>query len=134
MSYTDREIAEALQEYFDNQIRQRRRFIRPRISVDFVNQSIVPSLGRRRGQQFEDVKVVTDSYTLNNLICKNFCSKTDKYNECTICIYDFENNEKIKQLPCGHLFHPNCIDNWLGNYSYKCPTCKKEIGNPTPLI
>jgi hypothetical protein len=130
MSHSDQEIAEALQEYFDNQIRQRRRFIRPRISVDLQNQSF----GRRFRQQFEDVKVVTDSYTLTNLICKNFCAKTDKYTECTICIYDFEHNEKIKQLPCGHLFHPDCIDNWLGNYSYKCPTCKKEIGNPTPLI
>lgn len=54
-------------------------------------------------------------------------TQEEKYCDCCICINDFVNNEKIIELPCGHLFHPECIINWLGKYSHKCPLCKTFI-------
>ena len=33
--------------------------------------------------------------------------------ECIICMENFEENEKVKQLYCGHIFHGDCIDKWL---------------------
>jgi hypothetical protein len=135
MSYTDREIAEAIQDFIDYQVRQQRRFIRPRISVNIIPPLITnfPSQRRRNFQQFEDVRVVTDNHTLNNLKSKKF-DINEKYHHCSICITDFEKNEKITELPCGHLFHPSCIDTWLSSYACKCPVCKTVIGNPTPQI
>ena len=32
---------------------------------------------------------------------------------CVICLSDFEDGEKLKQLPCRHLYHAACISTWL---------------------
>jgi hypothetical protein len=46
---------------------------------------------------------------------------------CAICLDDFESSiTEIRELPCGHIFHPECIDVFLGNNSSLCPLCKKS--------
>lgn len=46
---------------------------------------------------------------------------------CPICLDDYINNEtEIRELPCGHIFHPDCIDTFLANNSSLCPMCKKS--------
>lgn len=32
---------------------------------------------------------------------------------CVICMYDFENEQTIRILPCNHEFHSKCVDKWL---------------------
>jgi hypothetical protein len=45
---------------------------------------------------------------------------------CPICLEDFESGiTTIRELPCGHIFHPECIDSFLRNNSSLCPMCKK---------
>eukprot|EP00401_Gymnodinium_catenatum_P045740 CAMPEP_0117515382 /NCGR_PEP_ID=MMETSP0784-20121206/30551_1 /TAXON_ID=39447 /ORGANISM="" /LENGTH=221 /DNA_ID=CAMNT_0005311197 /DNA_START=74 /DNA_END=742 /DNA_ORIENTATION=+ len=46
---------------------------------------------------------------------------------CTICYQDFEADETVTQLPCGHAFHPGCLAQWSA-YSLPvvCPYCKRE--------
>lgn len=41
--------------------------------------------------------------------------------ECSICTEDFKVGEDVRVLPCGHQFHPNCVDHWLINVSGTCP-------------
>ena len=53
----------------------------------------------------------------------------DKYSEnyqCIICMEEFVKKEKLKLLPCGHIFHNNCIKEWLLKEK-TCPFCKSEI-------
>ncbi|KAK0124041.1 hypothetical protein ONS95_009026 [Cadophora gregata] len=46
---------------------------------------------------------------------------------CAICLEDFESGiSEIRELPCGHIFHPECIDTFLANNSSLCPMCKKS--------
>lgn len=46
---------------------------------------------------------------------------------CSICLDDFERNETIvRELPCSHIFHPECIDGFLRDNSSLCPMCKKS--------
>jgi len=55
--------------------------------------------------------------------------KKEKYSEnfqCIICMEEFNEKEKVKLLPCGHIFHPNCIKEWLMKQK-SCPFCKSEI-------
>ena len=46
--------------------------------------------------------------------------------KCTVCQYDFAENEIIRKLTCGHLYHFACVDEWLIK-DKKCPVCKIEI-------
>lgn len=54
---------------------------------------------------------------------KNNIYEDDK---CVICQFEFKNDESIKLLPCKHIFHIECIDEWLKNQKI-CPYCKSEI-------
>ena len=46
---------------------------------------------------------------------------------CAICLGDFEENDKIKTLRCGHFFHSDCVDPWLINEKALCPVCRQGI-------
>ena len=44
--------------------------------------------------------------------------------ECTICFDLFKENELLKQLKCNHIFHKECLSQWLLNNA-NCPICNK---------
>ncbi|GIJ84451.1 hypothetical protein Asppvi_003298 [Aspergillus pseudoviridinutans] len=47
---------------------------------------------------------------------------------CAICLDDFVSGTTIvRELPCGHIFHPSCIDVSLTQISSLCPLCKKSV-------
>ncbi|KAL8170754.1 hypothetical protein V2J09_022558 [Rumex salicifolius] len=46
---------------------------------------------------------------------------------CCICLADYANNDELKELPCSHLFHKDCVDKWL-QINALCPLCKTEVG------
>ena len=45
---------------------------------------------------------------------------------CVICLEDFKNGDTVINLPCIHLFHNNCIKNWLKSQN-SCPVCKFKL-------
>lgn len=46
---------------------------------------------------------------------------------CTICLDDFSNNEKLVELTqCRHTFHKECINTWLDT-KQTCPNCQHNI-------
>ena len=47
---------------------------------------------------------------------------------CSICQDAFDINTTIKQLPCNHLFHPECVATWL-RINNTCPNCRYVIPN-----
>ncbi|XP_060189736.1 E3 ubiquitin protein ligase RIE1-like [Lycium barbarum] len=46
--------------------------------------------------------------------------------ECCICLAKYKDKEEIRQLPCSHIFHLKCVDQWLKILSC-CPLCKQEL-------
>ncbi|XP_057472765.1 uncharacterized protein LOC130761290 [Actinidia eriantha] len=42
---------------------------------------------------------------------------------CVICQGEYENDERIGTLPCGHEYHVDCIKKWLQQKTV-CPLCK----------
>ena len=46
---------------------------------------------------------------------------------CPVCLDDFEPGQtQVRELPCRHIFHPECIDIFLRDRSSLCPLCKSS--------
>ncbi|CAK4031870.1 RING finger [Lecanosticta acicola] len=46
---------------------------------------------------------------------------------CLVCLCDFETKEVARRLvKCNHLFHKECIDQWLTTGRNSCPLCREE--------
>ncbi|XP_012276549.1 E3 ubiquitin-protein ligase RNF38 isoform X2 [Orussus abietinus] len=50
----------------------------------------------------------------------------DALEKCTICLSEFEDCESVRRLPCMHLFHIDCVDQWLCT-NKRCPICRVDI-------
>lgn len=48
---------------------------------------------------------------------------------CTICLMDFARGDRIAQLPCGHVYHSACINEWL-EVRPRCPMRCPQIVLP----
>ncbi|CAJ0937864.1 unnamed protein product [Ranitomeya imitator] len=44
--------------------------------------------------------------------------------ECVVCLENFEDASLLMGLPCGHVFHQNCIVMWLAGGRHCCPVCR----------
>lgn len=51
---------------------------------------------------------------------------------CAICIDKLEDNDQVRLLGCGHIFHAECIDPWLLTRQACCPMCKLSFYAPKP--
>ncbi|GMI97755.1 hypothetical protein HRI_003444800 [Hibiscus trionum] len=53
---------------------------------------------------------------------------------CSICMENFwpsEGSSASRQVSCGHVYHHDCITDWLLNAnSYSCPLCRHQISPP----
>jgi len=46
--------------------------------------------------------------------------------DCAVCLCELEGDDGVRLLSCMHVFHTQCIDEWLQR-SKLCPTCKTEL-------
>jgi len=51
-----------------------------------------------------------------------------KEDKCPICLQKYKGPDIIKEFPCKHIFHKNCIFKWLKK-SNICPLCKYDISD-----
>ncbi len=42
---------------------------------------------------------------------------------CIICLGNLEENEAIAELKCKHIFHQECLKNWIDSTNPKGQTC-----------
>jgi len=45
---------------------------------------------------------------------------------CAVCLDSFVSGDLVRQLPCQHDFHRDCIDVWLLERSSRCPICRYD--------
>ena len=46
--------------------------------------------------------------------------------QCTICRMEFEDEDELSVLPCGHRYHVACLSAWLQD-NKTCPICSREL-------
>ena len=54
-------------------------------------------------------------------------SRPESASQCMICLSEFEDGETLRRLPCTHVFHQLCIDEWLLHRSTSCCLCKVDV-------
>ena len=98
-----------------------------------INGDVVANIDNMTYEELLELeeKIGNVSKGLDNVQIKNLpidLYKKGKYNndKCIICQYEYKFREKVKLLPCKHIFHPECIDEWLKNEK-KCPFCKSDV-------
>lgn len=66
-------------------------------------------------EEFEKLELLKDETLIEN-------------KQCNICLEDLTKEDMMKQtlrqLKCQHIYHNECIKEWLTKQSTKCPTCR----------
>ena len=70
------------------------------------------------------------NWRLNNTLKEHLINsgETDSTEECSICLELYQENDRIVQLTCNHIFHKDCIREWLQNKQNNCPLCRLPVG------
>ncbi|KAL6983481.1 RING-type E3 ubiquitin transferase [Sarracenia purpurea var. burkii] len=50
----------------------------------------------------------------------------DEVGECVICLEEWGVGGVLKEMPCKHRFHGECIEKWLGIHG-SCPVCRYKM-------
>ncbi|WCJ26662.1 RING/U-box superfamily protein [Euphorbia peplus] len=62
------------------------------------------------------------------LVVKKFSSDGDEGCVCSVCLDCIENADEIRELcNCNHVFHKDCLDNWVDLGRITCPLCRSML-------
>ncbi|ONK59262.1 uncharacterized protein A4U43_C08F4640 [Asparagus officinalis] len=67
--------------------------------------------------------------TIASLPSVNYKAQTSQdgnTDQCVICRLDYEDGDSLVSLSCKHLYHPECINQWL-QINKVCPICSCEV-------
>ena len=68
-----------------------------------------------------------------NLNISHFEPNSDEEVECSVCLCKILEGEEIRVLRCGHLYHRDCLDRWVGFENETCPLCRDFLGPRRPI-
>jgi len=85
------------------------------------------SLLKRRVMQRQVREIPEVIFSSDMLEAESLTKKHLMNSSCPICLADFEEQIRIKLLPCDHGFHPECIEPWIGERSDSCPICRQTV-------
>ena len=64
-------------------------------------------------------------FKMNEEYCKKDGNNLE-YPTCSICLTSIDKDQDTILIPCGHLFHNQCIVKWLEMHN-TCPVCRYEL-------
>mmetsp|Transcript_24318 Transcript_24318/g.36055 ORF Transcript_24318/g.36055 Transcript_24318/m.36055 type:complete len:597 (-) Transcript_24318:1573-3363(-) len=80
----------------------------------------------RRHDQFSSSQGLSEE-ELNSfprrILCEDDEAISDESVMCSICLAAFSAGDEVRDLPCEHIFHSSCVNDWLANES-TCPLCR----------
>ena len=101
------------------------------VDVDGMDYDDLLALGERLGDVKQERWRVKAEEEISQLEVVAYSSLTAEQRgegapPCLVCRCDFEDDESVRMLPCGHFFHRECVDVWLREHN-TCITCKRSI-------
>ncbi len=90
-------------------------------------------LGERIGDVKEERWALVAQEKINQLTTLVWTSSMARGKEenhtavkCQVCQFPYEEGDELRELPCEHYFHKDCIDSWLETKD-TCALCRKSI-------
>ena len=131
------------EDFSDNERYENHRNILNRLGPNVINPVINRfllernDLRNRNNQSDSDSESESDSeknsYNLIDVTFNNISKGVKDGNEkCVICYENFKKKEPVKMTTCFHLFHFNCIKEWIKTKKEQidppdCPICRREL-------
>ncbi|KAK1272573.1 E3 ubiquitin ligase BIG BROTHER-related [Acorus gramineus] len=95
------------------------------VDPDELSYEELLALGEVVGTQSRGLSVDTIA-SLPSTNYKAQSSQDGGTDQCVICRVDYEEGDALTVLSCKHLYHPECINNWL-QINKVCPVCSTEV-------
>ncbi|KAH8269771.1 hypothetical protein KR018_001482 [Drosophila ironensis] len=74
----------------------------------------------------DELKLAKRIGLMQHLPIGTYDGSSKKSRECVICMAEFCVDEAVRFLPCMHIYHVTCIDDWLMR-SLTCPSCLEPV-------
>lgn len=111
---------------YDKVMKYLRTTLTPIVSAQLLQRLLASNM---QTGNLDNVKLVVKEEVLDKIPTSSYETVKDDIKKinviCSVCQDDFTNTDKVRILPCDHIYHLNCIDEWLKQHSYKCPCCRK---------
>ncbi|KAM3138803.1 hypothetical protein pb186bvf_009006 [Paramecium bursaria] len=85
------------------------------VTCEFCNEQIIGLFKSNHYEECGPRQVVLYYQKMNQAII-----------ECSICLDNLLPTDQKGTLPCCHIFHENCLNDWLKKKP-ECPTCRNNI-------
>ena len=84
---------------------------------------------RQGGSRAATPEQIERNTTLTTLDKASVEGLADNQSTCNICLEEFKEGDDMRRIThCGHTFHSECIERWLGRVA-SCPICKHELNS-----
>lgn len=80
--------------------------------------------------EHESIKVGASKEFIDQLV-QHMLTDGQLTEKCPICIDDFKKELRGTPLPCGHIYHDDCIKSWL-KVDHVCPVCRAKLPSAEP--
>ncbi|XP_075522303.1 E3 ubiquitin-protein ligase RHA2A-like [Primulina tabacum] len=47
--------------------------------------------------------------------------------DCVVCLNRLGEGDRVRRLPCLHVFHKDCFDGWMEHLNFNCPLCREPL-------
>ncbi|KAL5713965.1 hypothetical protein ACHQM5_015991 [Ranunculus cassubicifolius] len=97
------------------------------VSGRLVRERVGPLLLNPTERGTSEPTFLVENIPLIQITTKNHFDSCGEENSCSVCLEDLKVGQKVRDLPyCRHMFHPNCIDQWLTKHG-SCPLCRRNL-------
>ncbi|XP_028803427.1 RING-H2 finger protein ATL14-like [Neltuma alba] len=49
--------------------------------------------------------------------------------DCAVCLSKIGEGDEVRVLRCEHVFHRDCLNQWVGFRNFTCPLCRDFLGS-----
>ena len=86
----------------------------------------------RLSEEDSVVRPVASEEQLSSCLKNRAALPSDSSEQCVICMQQFSEGEPLSIFPnCCHIFHSDCLSEYLLNYNKNCPLCKGSLEGET---